>query len=107
MGLQEHGLRWVHAPAVLAHVMDDGRAARLSRDVDETAASVDAFAAGDGDAWRRWVDRWREVEEPVLDALLHPFPPVRPALSMAAPAGGGSQPAARADGGAAGPALRR
>ena len=82
MGLEEHGLRWAHAPALLAHVMDNGRAARLSRDVDETAASVDSFAAGDGAAWRRWVDRWREVEEPVLDALLHPFPPVRPALSV-------------------------
>ena len=55
----------------------------LSRDLDETAASVDEFAPGDGDAWRRWVERWREVERPVLDALLHPFPPVRPALSMA------------------------
>ena len=83
MRLEEHGLRWVHAPAVLAHVLDDGRGVLLSRDLDETAASVDEFAPGDGDAWRRWVERWREVERPVLDALLHPFPPVRPALSMA------------------------
>jgi phytoene dehydrogenase-like protein len=82
MQLEEHGLQWVHAPAVLAHVLDDGRAAVLSRDLDETAASVDAFAAGDGDAWRRWVQRWREVEQPVLDALLRPFPPVRPGLSV-------------------------
>ena len=83
MRLEEHGLRWVHAPTVLAHVLDDGRGVLLSRDLDETAASVDEFAPGDGDAWRRWVERWREVERPVLDALLHPFPPVRPALSMA------------------------
>jgi phytoene dehydrogenase-like protein len=83
MRLEEHGLRWVHAPAVLAHALDDGRAVLLSRDLDQTAASVDAFGSGDGDAWRRWVCRWREVERPVLDALLHPFPPVRPALSMA------------------------
>jgi hypothetical protein len=87
MRLEEHGLRWVHAPAVLAHVFDDGRSAVLSRDLDQTAASVDAFAAGDGEAWRRWVSLWREVEQPVLDALLHPFPPVRPALSIARPAG--------------------
>ena len=83
MRLEDHGLRWVHAPTVLAHVLDDGRGVLLSRDLDETAASVDEFAPGDGDAWRRWVARWREVERPVLDALLHPFPPVRPALSMA------------------------
>jgi phytoene dehydrogenase-like protein len=83
MRLDEYGLRWVHAPAVLAHVFDDGRSALLSRDLDRTAASVEAFATGDGEAWRRWVSLWREVEQPFLDALLHPFPPVRPALSMA------------------------
>jgi len=83
MRLEEHGLRWVHAPAVLAHAFDDGRTALLSRDIDQTAASIDAFAPGDGQAWRRWVSLWREVEQPVLDALLHPFPPVRPALSIA------------------------
>ena len=83
MDLHEHGLTWVHAPAVLAHVLDDGRAALLSRDLDETAASVDSFAAGDGAAWRRWAGHWQEVQAPVLDALLHPFPPVRPALSLA------------------------
>lgn len=82
LGLDQHGLEWAHAPAVLAHVLDDGRAAVLSRDVEQTAASVDAFAPGDGAAWRGWVRRWCEVERPVLDALLRPFPPVRPALSV-------------------------
>ncbi len=83
MGLEQHGLRWVHAPQVLAHVLDDGRGVLLSRDIDTTAESVDSFAAGDGAAWRRWAARWQEVEGPVLDALLHPFPPVRPAMSLA------------------------
>jgi phytoene dehydrogenase-like protein len=83
MRLDEHGLAWEHAPLVLGHAFDDGRAAVLSRDVEVTAASVDEFAAGDGDAWRGWVRRWQEVEQPALDALLRPFPPVRPALSMA------------------------
>jgi phytoene dehydrogenase-like protein len=83
MRLDEHGLVWEHAPLVLGHAFDDGRAAVLSRDLDETAASLDAFAAGDGDAWRAWVHRWRGVEQPALDMLLRPFPPVRPALSMA------------------------
>ena len=83
MQLDELGVGWEHAPLVLGHAFDDGRAAVLSRDLDETAASVDAFAAGDGDAWRVWVQRWQEVEQPALDMLLRPFPPVRPALSMA------------------------
>ena len=48
--LEEHGLRWVHAPAVLAHVFDDGRSALLSRDLDQTAASVDSFAVRNSNA---------------------------------------------------------
>ena len=53
LGLDEFGLRWRHAPAVLAHALDDGRAAVLSRDPAETAASLETFAPGDGDAWLR------------------------------------------------------
>ena len=37
----------------------DGRCAVLSTDVDETAASLDEFAAGDGDAWRELVREFR------------------------------------------------
>jgi phytoene dehydrogenase-like protein len=35
--LEEYGLRWSHAPAVLAHPMIDGECAVLSRDLDATA----------------------------------------------------------------------
>src|SRR5687768_11717619 len=40
LGLEEYGLRWRHAPEVLAHVLPDDRAVLLSRDLDTTAASV-------------------------------------------------------------------
>src|SRR3954452_3180507 len=53
--LQEYGLQWTHAPAVLAHLLPDGRSVVMSRDLEATAASVDAFAPGDGDAWRELV----------------------------------------------------
>ena len=81
--LEEHGLRWTHAPLVLAHAFDDGRAALLSRDAEETAASFDTFHPGDGDVWRRWSQRWAELQEPALAALLQPFPPIRAGLAMA------------------------
>jgi phytoene dehydrogenase-like protein len=81
--LDRHGLRWSHGPLVLAHPAADGTCAVLSRDLDETAASLDGFAAGDGDAWRALFRRYRRIEEPFLDALTTPFPPVRAALSMA------------------------
>jgi phytoene dehydrogenase-like protein len=83
LGLGEFGLRWRHAPVVLAHVLEDGRAAVLSRDVERTAESVESFAAGDGDAWRALVAQWDEIGEAVLAALFQSFPPVRPAVRLA------------------------
>jgi phytoene dehydrogenase-like protein len=38
--LAEHGLEWVHPPALLAHPFDDGAAAVLERSLEETAASL-------------------------------------------------------------------
>ncbi|MGZ4470197.1 MAG: phytoene desaturase family protein, partial [Nocardioidaceae bacterium] len=83
LDLGDHGLVWRHAPTVLSHAFDDGRAAVLSRDPAETAASVESFAAGDGDAWLRIFDQWRQLRDPLLDALFTPFPPVRAGLRIA------------------------
>src|SRR3954454_24578369 len=43
LNLDQYGLRWRHAPQVLAHLLQDGRAALLSRDVDATARSMASF----------------------------------------------------------------
>ncbi|MEW2560623.1 phytoene desaturase family protein [Streptomyces griseorubiginosus] len=75
--LHEHGLRWSHARSVLAHPLTDGSCALLDRDLDTTAASLDAFAPGDGDGWRRLHDVWQNLRPDLLDALFTPFPPVR------------------------------
>ncbi|MFF7446611.1 MULTISPECIES: FAD-dependent oxidoreductase [unclassified Streptomyces] len=83
LGLDEYGLRWTHAPSVLAHPLSDGSCAVLDRDIDTTAASLDAFAPGDGDAWRRLHDMWEHLRPDLLDALFTPFPPVRAAARMA------------------------
>ena len=40
--LEEHGLRWIHPRHCYAHPLPEGRAAVLSRDLGETAASLDA-----------------------------------------------------------------
>ncbi|MCC3763371.1 NAD(P)/FAD-dependent oxidoreductase [Glycomyces sp. TRM65418] len=77
LGLEQHGLRWRRAPQVLAHPLPDGRTALLSRDIGRTARSLEAFASGDGDAWIAEFDLWRRVREPLLEAMLRPFPPVR------------------------------
>src|SRR6478752_4011142 len=39
--LEEHGLRWVHAPSVVGHSFPDGRWAVLHRDRDRTAAGLE------------------------------------------------------------------
>ncbi|MVO88666.1 NAD(P)-binding protein [Streptomyces sp. p1417] len=89
--LEDHGLRWAHAPAVLAHPRTDGTCAVLDRQVDATAASLDAFAAGDGDAWVRLHGVWEELRPALIDALFTPFPPVRAGarLALRLRAGGG------------------
>ncbi|MEN3362351.1 MAG: hypothetical protein V7637_6333 [Mycobacteriales bacterium] len=80
--LENWGLVWRHAPAPLAHVLPDGRHALLSRDVDETAASVATFAAGDAAAWRAEFEAWQRIKPALLGALLGPFPPVRSAAGL-------------------------
>lgn len=81
--LEDHGLRWSHAPHVLAHPLGDGGCAVLDRDLDVTAASLDAFAPGDGAAWRRLHEVWQRIREELLDALFTPFPPVRAGARLA------------------------
>jgi phytoene dehydrogenase-like protein len=82
--LEDHGVRWRRAPLVVAHPTAAGPSALLSMDLDRTAAALDAFAPGDGDAWRRLHSLWRRIEEPFMDAFTTPFPPLRPAAAMLA-----------------------
>jgi phytoene dehydrogenase-like protein len=83
LDLDRCGLRWSHAPAVLAHVLPDDRCALMSRDVTATAASLERFGAGDGAAWIGLVEQFEQMREPFLNALFTPFPPVRAGLSLA------------------------
>ncbi|WP_030749051.1 NAD(P)/FAD-dependent oxidoreductase [Streptomyces sp. NRRL S-31] len=80
--LEDHGLRWSHAPHVLAHPLTDGRCAVLDRRIDTTAASAEVFAPGDGAAWQRLFDLWQTLRPDVLDALFTPFPPVKAATRL-------------------------
>lgn len=82
--LEDHGLRWSHAPAVLAHPLTDGRCAVLERDPRDTVAGLDAVNPGDGDAWQRLYGLWEQVGPSLLGALFTPFPPVRAGLRLAA-----------------------
>ncbi|MBL7261942.1 phytoene desaturase family protein [Paractinoplanes lichenicola] len=83
LDLGDHGLSWTHAPEVLTHLMPDGRAATLSRDISRTMESLDRFAPGDGESWQETYAEWRSVSRTMLDTILTPFPPVRGGLGVA------------------------
>ena len=83
-GLEEHGLSWTHAPAVLGHPTPDGRWALLHRDREVTARLFDDAHPGDGDAWLELCRDWDRIGEHLLGGLLSPFPPVRAGLGVLA-----------------------
>ncbi|GIE92749.1 FAD-dependent oxidoreductase [Paractinoplanes rishiriensis] len=82
-----HGLdldiTWRHAPDVLTHLLPDGRAATINRDLDVTAASMEQFAPGDGERWRRVYREWAGLSGNLVASLFAPFPPVRAGLALA------------------------
>ncbi len=83
-GLEQHGLVWRHAPAVLGHPKPDGEWALLHRDRTVTAALMDAQHPGDGDAWLELCAEWDRVGPHLIGGLLTPFPPVRAGLGLLA-----------------------
>ena len=82
--LEAHGLRWSHAPAVLAHPPrpDGGRAAVLYRDRETTAARLAEEHPRDGDAWLALCRQWDVIREPLLRTLFTTFPPVRGPVAL-------------------------
>ena len=68
--LERHGLRWVQPEIPMAHPLDDGRAIALMRDVDATAATLDAVHPGDGAAWRELAAPYVEHYEALRATML-------------------------------------
>ncbi|GAB3243024.1 phytoene desaturase family protein [Kineosporia babensis] len=79
LGLEQHGLTWVQAPNVIAHVggPEEETCAVIHRDPAATAAALDQDHPGDGETWLKLHEQWKRVREPLLEALFTPFPPVR------------------------------
>ena len=74
--LADFGLEWITPPVALAHPLDDGRTAVLTRSLEETAASLGV----DGHAYQKLmtplVDSWQAILEDILGPL--PLPPKHP-----------------------------
>jgi phytoene dehydrogenase-like protein len=82
--LHEHGLVWCHGDFAVAHPAADGTCVVLSPRLEATMASLDELAPGDGEAWQRLYGLWQRVGEHLVEAMVTPMPPVRPALRIAA-----------------------
>lgn len=82
--LQDHGLRWSHAPAVVGHPRSatDHDPPIIHRDPARTATELARREPADGENWWRIVELWQRIKSPLLDAMLSPFPPVRPMLRL-------------------------
>lgn len=76
LGLERHGLTWVDSPALLAHILPDGRAVCLERSLESTAAKL----GPDGDAYRElmapFVARFDDLYMAVLGPLHLPKDPL-------------------------------
>jgi phytoene dehydrogenase-like protein len=84
LDLERWGLRWRRAPLTVAHPTSEGPTAVLSPHLEETAASLEQFARGDGETWKRLYRLWSKIEAPFMDAFTTPFPPVVASARLAA-----------------------
>jgi phytoene dehydrogenase-like protein len=82
--LEDHGLTWRHAPAVLGHPGLDGGWAMLHRDREVTAGLFESAHAGDGGSWLELCEKWDRIGDQMVKALLSPFPPVKNGLGALA-----------------------
>ena len=80
--LERHGLRWLHAPTVLAHPLDGERCAVLHRSAQDTAAGLAEHDPRDADAWLALCRQWDRIREPFLRTLFTATPPVRGPLQL-------------------------
>jgi phytoene dehydrogenase-like protein len=83
MGLERHGLRWVHPAACMAHPLPDGTAVALYRELERTVASLDAVHSGDGERWRAFAAPFLAHFDALRDTMLGGFPPARASLRLA------------------------
>ena len=74
--LGEHGLRWIHPEVCCAHPLPDGPGAALHRDVERTAAGLEALAAGDGERWQAFTAPLLQSFDALRRTMLSGFPPV-------------------------------
>lgn len=88
MPLAQHGLEWVHPEACYAAPLPDGiPAGVLYRSIADTAASLDAIRAGDGESWAEFAQPFVDAWDGLRATMLSGFPPVGGPLKLLTQAG--------------------
>lgn len=69
--LEDHGLRWTHAPAVVGHPRsaDDDDAPVIYREIDGTAAELER-QVGDGLGWYALFEQWEQIRGALISTLV-------------------------------------
>lgn len=78
LAIEDHGVRWIHPDAPLAHPLEGG-AAILERSLDATVERLGA----DGPAWRRLFERVTVPGFDLIDTVLQPLSPPRHPVALA------------------------
>lgn len=80
LDLTRNGLEWTNCEIESIHPAPDGSYALIARDPELTAKHFGDPL--DGARWRRLAEWHGRIERPLLDAMLHTFPNVGPALRL-------------------------
>ena len=83
--LEGHGLKWIdHRPSVTqVSGPTDGLGSSIQATPEATAEALEADHPGDGEAWLKLFSGWLRVKDPMLEALVHGWPPVRAGRRLA------------------------
>lgn len=82
LDLESAGVTWHNAPIESCHPALDGSHAIIARDPELTAAHFGSPL--DGAAWRKLASFHRRIEAPLLEALMDPFPALKPLVRLGA-----------------------
>jgi phytoene dehydrogenase-like protein len=74
--LTDHGVKWIHPAAPLAHVLDGGRAVFLERSIEETGRHLGADGKAYESLFSPLVEHGRAIVETMLSPLSLPHAPL-------------------------------
>ena len=76
LGLEAHGLEWVHPPAVATSLIGGGETLTLWRDPARTRDEIARHSRTDAARFPEWVDYIQSMARVLRVALDHPAPPL-------------------------------